>query len=71
MQEIESKLSSGVSVVCDRYLYSGVAYSTAKGLDQQWCLQPEKGLLKPDIIVYLKAQPEELAKRAGYGEERY
>jgi dTMP kinase len=71
MQDLESKLSSGTTVICDRYLYSGVAYSVAKGLDQNWCCQPEQGLIEPDLIVYLCAEPEELAKREGFGEERY
>jgi dTMP kinase len=33
MADIEKKLSSGINICCDRYYYSGVAYSTAKGLD--------------------------------------
>lgn len=32
---------------------------------------PEKGLIEPDLIVYLHADPEELAKRKGYGGEVY
>ena len=31
-------LQSGTNVVCDRYAYSGVAYSAAKGLSFDWCL---------------------------------
>ncbi len=33
MKEINEKLDAGINVVCDRYWYSGVAYSYAKGLD--------------------------------------
>lgn len=28
---------SGTTLIVDRYSYSGVAFSTAKGLDIQWC----------------------------------
>lgn len=34
---MESKLRSGTSLVVDRYSYSGVAFSAAKGLDIEWC----------------------------------
>ena len=48
----------------DRYYYSGLAYSIAKGinllkrgLDPHWCFEPEKGLLLPDIVFYLDLEP--------------
>lgn len=28
---------SGTSLIIDRYSYSGVAFSAAKGLDVEWC----------------------------------
>ncbi len=66
---IES-LSNNVDVILDRYSYSGIAYSNAKGIDLGWCSTPERGLPKPDIVIYLKADNvEELSKREGYGEE--
>lgn len=34
---MESKLKSGITLVVDRYSYSGVAFSAAKGLDIEWC----------------------------------
>jgi thymidylate kinase len=34
---MESKLPSGTTLVVDRYSYSGVAFSAAKGLDIEWC----------------------------------
>ena len=47
----------GKNIVCDRYWYSGVAYSYAKGLDFDWCIKPDEGLIEPDLIIYLKADP--------------
>ena len=31
------KLKSGTTVIIDRYAFSGVAFSAAKGLDLDWC----------------------------------
>lgn len=55
----------------DRYSYSGVAFSSAKGLDMEWCKGPEKGLLKPDLVLLLTLTTEAMAKRGGFGDERY
>ena len=41
-----AKLQSGVTLVVDRYSYSGVAFTAAKkmeGLDLEWCKAPERG----------------------------
>lgn len=66
-----NKLNSGTTVIADRYVYSGVAYSHAKGLDLDWCLAPEKGLIRPDFVFYLSVDPGEASKRSEYGLEKY
>eukprot|EP00268_Persea_americana_P065559 TRINITY_DN876_c0_g1_i5.p1 TRINITY_DN876_c0_g1~~TRINITY_DN876_c0_g1_i5.p1 ORF type:complete len:255 (+),score=49.21 TRINITY_DN876_c0_g1_i5:177-941(+) len=68
---MESKLKSGTTLVVDRYSYSGVAFSAAKGLDIEWCKAPEIGLVAPDLVVYLDIPPEKAAERGDYGHERY
>ncbi|KAG9442681.1 hypothetical protein H6P81_018535 [Aristolochia fimbriata] len=68
---METKLRSGVTLIVDRYSYSGVAFSAAKGLDIQWCKAPETGLLAPDLVLYLDIPPEKAAERGDYGVERY
>lgn len=55
----------------DRYSYSGVAFSAAKGLDLDWCKAPEVGLPAPDLVLYLDISAEVAAARGGYGGERY
>lgn len=59
----------------DRYVYSGVAYSAAKetnGMDLDWCLQPDIGLLKPDLTLFLSTQDvNSNAEKDGFGNERY
>ncbi|KFM75698.1 Thymidylate kinase, partial [Stegodyphus mimosarum] len=65
-------LNSGVSLIVDRYAYSGVAFSYAKkGLNFSWCKQSDVGLPKPDLVLYLDLSPEAMAARSGFGEERY
>lgn len=70
-KEIETLLSQGKTIICGRYAYSGVAYSGAKGMDMNWCMDPDRGLWRPDLVIYLNIAVEEAAKRAGYGAERY
>lgn len=54
----------------DRYSYSGSAYSVAKGLDLDWCLAPEKDLLRPDAAFYLQAPIEKRIVCGDFGAER-
>ena len=70
--EIIKLLESGTDVLLDRYSYSGTAYSRAKGLDLGWCQSPDKGLPKPDLVIYMSPKSiEELASREEFGNERY
>lgn len=59
---IYTKLRSGTTLVCDRYAYSGVAYTSAKGLDMEWCKSNDRGLPSPDCIIYLDMPIEEAAE---------
>lgn len=65
-------LEAGTTLVVDRYSYSGVAFSSAKnGVDLHWCKQPEVGLPKPDVVLYLNIPSSVAATRGKYGDERY
>lgn len=68
---IEKYLNEGKSVICDRYAYSGVAFSMAKGMNQQWCQGSDIGLPRPDLLLFLQITPEAASKRPGFGDERY
>ena len=61
-QGLEAKLAAGTTLICDRYAYSGVAFSSAKGLDLEWCKKCDEGLPAPDCIIYLDIPVEEAAK---------
>ena len=70
-EEIERHLAQGTNVLCDRYAYSGVAFSMAKGMERSWCQRPDEGLPRPDLLLFLHLSPEAAASRPGFGEERY
>ncbi|KNC56048.1 thymidylate kinase [Thecamonas trahens ATCC 50062] len=68
---IEAALAAGTTLIVDRYSYSGMAFTAAKGYSLEWCAAPEIGLPKPDSIIYMDLSIEDAAKRGGYGGERY
>merc|ERR1711916_185912 len=60
-----------MGIVCDRYAYSGVAFTAAKGFAIDWCKAPDAGLPKPDAVIYLKMPVDAAMTRGGAGDERY
>lgn len=66
-------LEAGTTVICDRYAFSGVAFTAAKPahLPYQWCRAPDVGLPAPDLTLFFDVSPEVTRARGGYGEERY
>jgi dTMP kinase len=68
---METKLSNGVTLVLDRYASSGAAYSAAKGLSLDWCKAPDRGLPKPDLVIFLDVPIEGSSSREGFGDEKY
>ncbi|XP_062252402.1 thymidylate kinase [Platichthys flesus] len=69
---IKKKLEQGITLVVDRYAFSGVAFTGAKpGFCLDWCMKPDVGLPKPDLVMFLQLSPVEAALRGQYGEERY
>ncbi|KAI9314415.1 deoxythymidylate kinase [Dichotomocladium elegans] len=71
MDNMAKQLRSGQHLIVDRYAFSGVAFSSAKGLDLEWCKHPDVGLLVPDVVLFLDLPIDEAEKRGGFGEERY
>uniref|UniRef100_A0A8C8SF27 Thymidylate kinase n=1 Tax=Pelusios castaneus TaxID=367368 RepID=A0A8C8SF27_9SAUR len=69
---IKNKLNQGITLVVDRYAFSGVAFTSAKeNFSLDWCKQPDVGLPKPDLILFLELSTLEAAKREDFGNERY
>ncbi len=49
-EKIRKIIRSGNHIVCDRYAYSGVSFTKAKGSRSlEWCKGTDRGLPKPDI----------------------
>ncbi|KAL8772799.1 MAG: hypothetical protein Q9209_002144 [Squamulea sp. 1 TL-2023] len=72
--QINQDIANGITVVIDRYYYSGAVYSAAKNnpnLSLEWAIQPDIGLPKPDLCIFLDLSPEGAAARGGFGSERY
>lgn len=70
-QAITDMLEDGMHVVCDRYAFSGSAFSVANGMDYKESKRADIGLLVPDIVLYLRVKASTVSKRPGFGEERY
>lgn len=69
---MKKKLEQGVTLVVDRYAFSGAAFTSAKpGFCLDWCMNPDVGLPKPDLVMFLQLSPAEAALRGQFGEERY
>ncbi|XP_029987612.1 thymidylate kinase [Sphaeramia orbicularis] len=69
---MKKKLEQGTTLVVDRYAFSGAAFTSAKpGFCLDWCMQPDVGLPKPDLVMFLQLNPAEAALRGQFGEERY
>ena len=62
MQGIKNDLADGTTLICDRYAYSGVAFSSSKGMDIDWCINCDRGLVAPDAVIYLDMPVEETMK---------
>ncbi|KAI9744211.1 MAG: Thymidylate kinase [Claussenomyces sp. TS43310] len=72
--QIKSLISQGCTIICDRYYYSGMIYSAAKlnpGLPLSWAREPDVGLPRPDLVIFLDLEPQEAEKRGGFGDEKY
>lgn len=67
-EKIRKNLEIG-HVICDRYWLSGTVYSTAKGLDYEWCKQVDKNLPIADYTFFIDVKSDEASKRSEFGKE--
>ncbi|KAA0152103.1 hypothetical protein FNF29_04217 [Cafeteria roenbergensis] len=71
---LTAALKNGETVVVDRYAYSGIAFSVAKGrpgMGLEWCAAPDAGLPQPDKVLFMRIPEAAATSRGGFGEERY
>jgi dTMP kinase len=64
-------LEGGVTLVCDRYLASSVAYGEASGLDAAWLVEIQRFLPPPSLTILLDIAPETAAIRKAVDRDRY
>lgn len=67
-------MASGTTILCDRYYHSGIVYSAAKqnpSLTLPWARAPERGLPRPDLVLFLDLTEEQAQARGGWGGEVY
>lgn len=43
----------------------------SNGFEKQWCMNPDSGLPKPHLVIFMDITPERAAERAGFGDELY
>lgn len=51
-------LEVGKTVICDRYLFSTLAYGSLASLPMQWLEELNSRFILPDFIFYLRVSPE-------------
>jgi dTMP kinase len=69
--EIERALDAGVTIVCDRYIASSIAYGEAHGLDPAWLAEIQRFLPAPDLSILLDIAPETATRRKAAGRDKY
>ncbi|KAM4065758.1 thymidylate kinase domain-containing protein [Hirsutella rhossiliensis] len=72
--QIHTLLAAGTTIVCDRFYHSGIVYSAAKQnptLGAAWARAPERGLPRPDMVLFLDLDEEQARARGGWGGEVY
>lgn len=70
MPAIREALERGVTVVLDRYCWSGRAYGSVAGDDENFLARLDDGLPYPDLVIYLQL-PVEIAVARLRDNDRY
>jgi len=70
-KQMLTDLRAGVSLIVDRYAFSGVAFTSAKGYPLDECKKSDIGLIGPDVVFFLNLSVEDAAKRGNFGTEIY
>jgi dTMP kinase len=61
--EIKPALADSKLVICDRYVYSSLAYQGSADLSVDWIADINKHALKPDLAVFIDLAPEKVLQR--------
>ncbi len=61
--EISPALTDGKLVICDRYIYSSLAYQGSTGLSLDWIKTINARALQPDFSIFIDVSPEHVLER--------
>lgn len=61
--EIAPALAEGKLVICDRYIYSSLAYQGSTGLSLEWIKTINARALQPDFSIFVDVSPERVLER--------
>ena len=61
--EIIPALNGGKTVICDRYVFSSLAYQGASGISLDWIEKINKAILYPDLAIFIDINPEKSMHR--------
>ncbi len=61
--EVAPALAQGKIVVCDRYIYSSLAYQGSAGLSLDWIKTINARALQPDFSIFIDVSPERVLER--------
>jgi dTMP kinase len=61
--EVAPALEDGKLVICDRYIYSSLAYQGSAGLSLDWIKTINARALQPDFSIFIDVPPERVLER--------
>jgi dTMP kinase len=61
--EVKPALEEGKLVICDRYIYSSLAYQGSAGLSLEWIKTVNARALQPDFSIFIDVPPEHVIER--------
>ena len=61
--EVKPALDDGKLVICDRYIYSSLAYQGSAGLSLDWIKTINARALQPDFSIFIDVAPEKVIER--------
>ena len=61
--EVKPALDEGKIVICDRYVYSSLAYQGSAGLSLDWIKTINARALQPDFSIFIDVTPERVLER--------
>jgi len=69
--DLERWLEGGLTLVCDRYLASSIAYGEAQGVDPAWLAEVQRYLPPASLTILLDIAPETAVQRKAVDRDRY